>query len=145
MQSNTRITPKELCMQGIWWDRTAEEVQYYDDSNQSKEFLSSPKAVYGPHKPDTTPLLAADGWKTKRASLNAGKNTFPHSSTDLPLWPKEDWPEAYDRLPWHPSYNRWGKKITSNRSIHEKHQAWMKFLVNFSNRQDQGRFLEQPC
>ena len=48
-------------MQDSWWDRKADEVQRYADLNYSKEFFSSLKAVYGPQRPSTTPLLSADG------------------------------------------------------------------------------------
>ena len=48
-------------MQDTWWDNKAEEVQHYADSNNSKKLFSALKAVYGPQKPTTTPLLASDG------------------------------------------------------------------------------------
>ena len=48
-------------MEDKWWDQKAEEVQQYADTSKYKAFFSSLKAVYGPSKPCTTPLLAADG------------------------------------------------------------------------------------
>lgn len=52
------------------------EQLLYTDSH------SSLKAVYDPHKPNTTPLLAADDstlLKDKGLSLNVEKSTCPHS------------------------------------------------------------------
>ena len=42
-------------MQDAWWDNKADEVQRFADANNSKEFFSALKAVYGPQKPTTPP------------------------------------------------------------------------------------------
>ena len=46
-------------MKDTWWDRKA-EVQMYADTHNSKKFFRALKAVYGPSKPGSTPLLSAD-------------------------------------------------------------------------------------
>ena len=48
-------------MQDVWWQKKAEEVQSYADTKNSKRFFRAIKEVYGPSKPNTTPLLSADG------------------------------------------------------------------------------------
>lgn len=57
-----RKTQRELQrMQDSWWDNKAEEVQHNAEANNSKEFFSALKTVYGPSKPTNTPLLSFDG------------------------------------------------------------------------------------
>lgn len=48
-------------MQNQWWERKADEVQLYADSNNSKMLFSAIKAIYGPSASGTAPLLSADG------------------------------------------------------------------------------------
>ena len=48
-------------MQDQWWEKKADELQAFADSNNSKQFFNSIKAVYGPPKARSTPLLSADG------------------------------------------------------------------------------------
>lgn len=44
-----------------WWEKKADEIQAFADSNNSKQFYNSIKSVYGPLKSRSTPLLSADG------------------------------------------------------------------------------------
>ncbi|XP_048577995.1 craniofacial development protein 2-like [Nematostella vectensis] len=48
-------------MRDQWWEKKAEEIQGFADSNNSKHFFSSFKTVYGPSKSGSAPLLSADG------------------------------------------------------------------------------------
>ena len=48
-------------MQNQWWERKADEVQLYADSNNSKMLFSAIKTIYGPSASGTAPLLSADG------------------------------------------------------------------------------------
>nr|VZI14314.1 unnamed protein product [Spirometra erinaceieuropaei] len=48
-------------MQDTWTARKVEEIQGYADRNEWKNFFSAIKAVYGPPKKGTAPLLSADG------------------------------------------------------------------------------------
>ncbi|XP_045158982.2 uncharacterized protein LOC123524684 [Mercenaria mercenaria] len=48
-------------MQDKWWEEKVDEIQDFADSNKSKQFFSSIKAVFGPSKSGFTPLLARDG------------------------------------------------------------------------------------
>nr|VZI35622.1 unnamed protein product [Spirometra erinaceieuropaei] len=48
-------------MQDAWTARKAKEIQGYADRNEWKNFFSAIKAVYGPAKKGTAPLLSADG------------------------------------------------------------------------------------
>ena len=60
---NTKATiQRELCrMQDNWLSRKADEIQSYADQNDSKNFYSTLKAVYGPASSGSSPLLSADG------------------------------------------------------------------------------------
>ncbi|XP_047488449.1 uncharacterized protein LOC125038869 [Penaeus chinensis] len=48
-------------MHDQWWEKKADEIQAFADSNNSKQFFNSLKAVHGPPKSCSTPLLSADG------------------------------------------------------------------------------------
>lgn len=53
---------KEIrAMQDRWWDRKADELQSFADNNNYKKFFSATKAIYGPTKGASAPLLSADG------------------------------------------------------------------------------------
>ena len=47
-------------MHGKWWEKKAEEIQGFADSNNSKQFFNSLKTVFGPSKSGSSPLLSAD-------------------------------------------------------------------------------------
>ncbi|XP_038077400.1 uncharacterized protein LOC119745248 [Patiria miniata] len=70
------------CMQDEWLEKKADEVQLYADTKNSKMFFSSIKAVYGPSKPSTTPLLSANGTLLKEKSA-INKRWREHFSTLL--------------------------------------------------------------
>ncbi|KAL6488465.1 hypothetical protein MHYP_G00022060 [Metynnis hypsauchen] len=58
-------------MQDEWWVHKADEVQLYADTKNSKMFFSAIKAIYGPSRPSTTPLLSANGTLLKeRSAIN---------------------------------------------------------------------------
>ena len=48
-------------MQDNWLSRKADEIQSYADQNDSKNFYSTLKAIYGPASSGSPPLLSADG------------------------------------------------------------------------------------
>ncbi|PFX25261.1 Transposon TX1 uncharacterized 149 kDa protein [Stylophora pistillata] len=48
-------------MEDEWWKNKAQEVQLWADMKNSKMFFSTIKAVYGPSRPNTTPLLSTNG------------------------------------------------------------------------------------
>ena len=48
-------------MHDKWWEKKAEEVQGFPDSNNFKQFFNSLKTVFGPSKSGSSPLLSADG------------------------------------------------------------------------------------
>ena len=48
-------------MHDKWWEKKAEEVQSFADSNNSKQFFSSLKTVFGPSKSGSSLQLSADG------------------------------------------------------------------------------------
>ncbi|MDU8032127.1 hypothetical protein RX807_28260, partial [Pseudomonas syringae pv. actinidiae] len=48
-------------MQDAWMIRKAEEIQGYADRNEMKNFFKAFKAIYGPCKKGTAPLLSSDG------------------------------------------------------------------------------------
>ena len=91
-------------MEDKWWDQKAEEVQQYADTNNYKAFFSSLKAVYGPSKLCTTPLLTADGttllkdkasiadrWREHFANLLNRPSTVSNAALDvIPQRPIQD-------------------------------------------------------
>jgi hypothetical protein len=48
-------------MHDTWWEKKAEEIQGFAEYNNSKQFFSSIKTVFGLAKSGTSPLLSADG------------------------------------------------------------------------------------
>ncbi|KAL8608636.1 hypothetical protein ACOMHN_002865 [Nucella lapillus] len=54
-------------MQDEWWKNKADEVKLYADTKNSKMFFSALKAVYGPSRPSTTPLLSTNGELLKKS------------------------------------------------------------------------------
>ena len=48
-------------MQDTWLSNKADEIQSYADRNDMKNFYTAIKAVYGPTKSGSSPLLSADG------------------------------------------------------------------------------------
>ena len=75
----SRVQRELRNMEDKWWDQKAEVVQQHADSNNSKAFFSSLKTIYGPSKPSSTPLLAADGTtllKDKGSILDRWKEHF---------------------------------------------------------------------
>ena len=75
---------KELrAMQDSWWDKKADEVQYYADRKYSKKFFTSLKTVYGLQRPSTTPLLAADSITLLKDKDNITQRWKEHFSTLL--------------------------------------------------------------
>ena len=48
-------------MQDSWLSRKAEEIQSYADNNDTKKFYDALKAIHGPTKSGSSPLLSADG------------------------------------------------------------------------------------
>uniref|UniRef100_K7EX84 Uncharacterized protein n=1 Tax=Pelodiscus sinensis TaxID=13735 RepID=K7EX84_PELSI len=64
-----------------WWEKKADEVQHYADSNNPREFFSSIKSVFGPSKSGFAPLLSADGAmliRDKAGINNRWKEYFSH-------------------------------------------------------------------
>ena len=74
-------------MHDQWWERKAEEIQGFAASNNSKQFFSSLKTVYGPSKSGSAPLLSAD-----RATLIKDKAAI-----------NIRWKEHFSQLLNHPS------------------------------------------
>ena len=80
LQSKVQKEPR--AMQDSWWDKKADEVQYYADRKYSKEFFTSLKTVYGPQRPSTSP---APGCRRYYPSERQGQyhpaleGTFLHS------------------------------------------------------------------
>lgn len=87
-------------MQSEWWEKKADEVQLYADTKNSKMFFSAIKAVYGPPKPNTTPLLSANGTLLKEKS-EINERWKEHFSTLLNR-PSSVSPEALDLIPQKP-------------------------------------------
>ena len=44
-----------------WYSKKAEEIQGYADNHDSKRFYDTLKALYGPQRSGSSPLLSADG------------------------------------------------------------------------------------
>ncbi|KAK4309956.1 hypothetical protein Pmani_018423 [Petrolisthes manimaculis] len=114
-------------MQDSWWEKKSDEVQYYADRNSSKEFFTSLKVVYGPQRPSTTPLLAADStillkdkdsitqrWKEHFSTLLNRPSTVDPSGLDAipekPALEKLDFPPSLEEI------SRGGKHTTSGKA-----------------------------
>uniref|UniRef100_A0A5F8H7Z0 Reverse transcriptase domain-containing protein n=1 Tax=Monodelphis domestica TaxID=13616 RepID=A0A5F8H7Z0_MONDO len=66
-------------MQDLWWEKKAEEIQWFADTKNYKQFFSALKTVYGPLKPTITPLLSSDSdtlIKDKKGISNRWKEYF---------------------------------------------------------------------
>ena len=88
-------------MQDQWWERKAEEVQHFADTNNSKQFFSAIKTIYGPSKSGTTPLLSSDGTtliKDKQGINNRWKEHFSQL-LNLPSLVDQS---ALDQIPQNP-------------------------------------------
>ena len=48
-------------MQDSWLSKKADEIQFFADRKDTKQFFDALKTVYGPQSPGTIPLLSADG------------------------------------------------------------------------------------
>ena len=74
-------------MKNHWWDRKADEVQKYADSNNSKQFFRALKTVYGPTHDLDPPIyyqLMDQHWsRTRRLWKNDGQNILATYWTDL--------------------------------------------------------------
>lgn len=97
-------------MQDDWWNRKAEEVQRYADTNLAKQFFGALKTIYGPSKCGIAPLLSPDGVtliKDKQGIIDRWKDHFSQllnlpSSVDqaaLDLIPQNPILEQLDDLP----------------------------------------------
>ena len=66
-------------MHDKWWEKKAEYVQGFPDSNNSKQFFNSLKTLFGPSKSGSSPLLSAGGTtpiKDKAAIRERWKDHF---------------------------------------------------------------------
>ena len=88
-------------MKDSWRDRKAEEVQMYADTHNSKKFFSSLKAVYGPSKSRSIPLLSADGSMLIKDQEGLRNRWAEHASTLLNRPSTED-PTALEQVPQQP-------------------------------------------
>ena len=57
----SKVQAKLREMQDSWLSKKADEIQFYDDSNNPKHFYNSLKAIYGPKTYGVSLLLSADG------------------------------------------------------------------------------------
>ena len=98
-------------MHDQWWERKAEEVERFAASNNSKQFFSFIKSVFGPSKSGSAPLLSAEGatlikdktginnrWKEHFSQLLNRTSSFYQLSPDqIPQQPTH---EDIDDLPF---------------------------------------------
>ena len=91
-------------MKDTWWDRKAEEVQMYAHTHNSKKSFSTLKAVYGPSKPGSTPLLSADGSMLTKDQEGLRNRWAEHFSTLLNKPSTVD-PIALEQVPQQPTLN----------------------------------------
>ncbi|KAL8594077.1 hypothetical protein ACOMHN_016456 [Nucella lapillus] len=104
-------------MQDEWWNKKADEVQVYADTKNSRMFFSALKAVYGPSRPSTTPLLSTNGalLKVKKAMNERWRE---HFSTLLNRH-STDSNEALDQIPQRPTLD----SLDLPPSLEEVHKA----------------------
>ncbi|KAL8580618.1 hypothetical protein ACOMHN_046821 [Nucella lapillus] len=99
LQSHAQAALRD--MQDKWWKKKADEVQLYADTKNSKMFFSAIKAVYGPSRPSTSPLLSASGTLLKEKSA-INERWREHFSTLLNR-PSTVSSEALDQIPQRPT------------------------------------------
>ena len=115
-------------MEDKWWDQIAEEVQQYADANNYKAFFSSLKAVYGPSKPCTTPLLTAvgtsllkdkssitDRWREHFANLLNRPLTVSNAALDM--IPQRPIQEELNQLPTIDEVKKAIKQTSSGKAV----------------------------
>jgi len=90
-------------MQDQWWERKAEEVQHLADANNSKQFFSALKTVYGPSKSGTAPLLSSDGTTLIKDKQGINSRWKEHFSQLLNLPSSVD-QTALDQIPPKPHH-----------------------------------------
>ena len=88
-------------MQDQWWKRKAEEIQGFATSNNSKQFFSSLKTVFGPLKSGSAPLLSADGATLIKDKAAINKRWKEHFSQLLNR-PSSVEQSALDQIPQQP-------------------------------------------
>ena len=57
----SKLQRKLRVMKNSWLEARVKETQHYADTNNSRKFFESIKAIYGPSHSGTTPLLSKDG------------------------------------------------------------------------------------
>ncbi|KAL8611913.1 hypothetical protein ACOMHN_061994 [Nucella lapillus] len=105
-------------MQDEWWKKKADEIQLYADTKNSRMFFSALlRAVYGPSRPSTTPLLSMNGalLKEKKAMNERWRE---HFSTLLNR-PSTVSNEALDQIPQRPTLD----SLDLPPSLEEVHRA----------------------
>ena len=91
-------------MQNQWWDKKAQEVQRFADTNDSKQFFGALKTIYGPSKSGTTPLLSSDGVTLIKDKQGINDRWKDHFSQLLNLPSSVD-QAALDLIPQNPTLN----------------------------------------
>ena len=85
-------------MHDKWWEKKAEEVQGFADSNNSKQFFNSLKTVFDPSKSGSSPLLSADGTTPIKDKAAIRKRWKDHFSQLLNRQSSVD-PTVLDQIP----------------------------------------------
>ena len=85
-------------MQDERWEKTADEIETYAATKNSKMFFSAIKKVFGPTKPRTTPLLSADGSTLLKEKSSINVRWREHFSTLLNRPSTVD-PTVLDQIP----------------------------------------------
>lgn len=87
-----------------WWERKAEEIQGFADRHESRNFFSAVRAIYGPTRPSTFPVLSKDGSeiiKDEETILNRWTEHF-QDLLNRPSQAAEDFLSGIPQLPFKP-------------------------------------------
>ena len=88
-------------MQDEWWENKADEIETYAATKNSRMFFNAIKEVYGPTKPRTTTLLAANGSTLLKAKSSINARWREHFSA-LFNRPFTVFPTVIDQIPQKP-------------------------------------------
>ena len=89
-------------MKDHWWDRKADELQKYADSNNSKQFFRVLRTIYGPTQSWPTPLLSADG-STLIKDQDVLREQWSEHFSNILNRPSSVIATAHDQIPQHPT------------------------------------------
>ena len=107
------LQKKLRTMKNDWFEERVRETQKYADTNNTRKFFESLRAVFGPSRSGTTPLLASDD-STRIIELNAIIQRWAEHFGGVLNRPSNINTESIDRLPQTPINAALAKPFTAD-------------------------------